>query len=1521
MNWQNFQTYNDSYNKAFEAFCIQLFEKHCYEQYKESVEYFNVVNGSGGDGGVEAYATLINKEIIGLQAKWFRETLQETQFTQIRNSIRTALNIRSNIKKYIVCIPKSLGDLKIGPYKKVTKKTERSKWNTLLSELNHEYPNLEILLWDENQILNELQRPECCNIYRYWFQKCELDIDSLKYVFEKQKSGWLSLKYIPDLHSNGDINIKINQFLGNVDYKKELFNKINIIVSKHKKLLEIIANTEKWCKNSEDLVLKFNDIKTSAKTNIIILEKYKSILINNYTIPVTEKLLNIELKNVLEIFCKTNSSSSTYYYKLKNIIEEFNNDYWRFLENEIIEQTNNYLQIFIGDPGTGKTHGLANCVETILKKESHVAILIQAKSVTPTDEWKDILTKNLGLSMDWSEEEIFQALEALSYRLEVKNTNDQLLDNIPYTIPRVLICIDGLDELKPSDFWIDRLRETKVISQRYKRIKFCATTRPCVFDKLKFNDELRQHLKYLRPSGDVPVNELFEKYILYYNIKINGCNWLKWTIKTPLALKLFCDINKGKTITDIDRKSVTLSKLIREKIKIIDSEFRTLCNNYNENDNIIFNTLIIIGNYFLTNKSIVKNELIELLKKHESLNILANNDLSPLISILEENGFLQSYEEYSKDILSIKKVHYEKGIQPFFDYILAILLLNKYDNPKELKSSDALFEHEETLQTYAMMLLEEKQILISEIPIIREKIEPYDAVTFDFFALTNNDSELTIKYKPRILSFMKRNATHLTKYVNDIVLQVSKLENHPLGPILLHEFLSSFEKPITRDYYWCIQAWLRHSKNKIWENLENFELSSYRLTSEDKFNGLPLVYAWLLTNIDNKKRMSYRTELTKWGIQCPEEFCKLFDLTITTNDPQMKEELYAIAMGIVYSISDNINIIKHFISHIFNTIFKGNRSLTDNIAIRQYSRAITELAFQHKIITKEELNICIPPFKPFGNDISLSKPAMDGDRMGGYGPIGYDLSRYVLCDPISNLFFEKHYKNDETESMGIYDDYFTTLEIDNILKNHTKLNKKDKKELLRTKELRIKRELKFKNTGIEFLDKLEKINDEDKAKIEAHIDEVINSTLTIEEMYSHYEIKAQNLLRKASSVYNVEGILPDQFILAAAYAYLEQNGYKDETEDFDSSIQCLCSPATHGSKSNIMSICEKYIWCFKHEIYGYLNDRLDTRNYYSDIIAKIDDYSLIDTELINPIQETCEHNFREEMQNNEWFDPELLSPQMQGLSNQKEDIIKWVNTAQLPNFAKWINIETFAPLKQFNNKWNTISLFMVQKEPNIGVQTVFWINCCIIANNSFQYLIDDLKNKQQNICKLLNNPYDISSETLSYCYLSPKEICQMDWKHCAYEIMDNYTIANDKIIKYEIIKGTERCTVDYPDTGEESYTLPSKYLRKLLGIIDGDGSKYYDADNHIQSLSFSSGITWGEEQHLRIVNRDLLNIKLKENDMKIFWLCRVLREPSLECTQKYKDFYCHNDTTWITWEEDGHFNQICFSEDKTCSKI
>lgn len=73
-----------------------------------------------------------------------------------------------------------------------------------------------------------------------------------------------------------------------------------------------------------------------------------------------------------------------------------------------------------------------------------------------------------------------------------------------------------------------------------------------------------------------------------------------------------------------------------------------------------------------------------------------------------------------------------------------------------------------------------------------------------------------------------------------------------------------------------------------------------------------------------------------------------------------------------------------------------------------------------------------------------------------------------------------------------------------------------------------------------------------------------------------------------------------------------------------------------------MTLCEKYIWCFKHVIYGFLSDIITPRNDYN--IDKIDDYSLLVSDLINPAQEIFNINIEEEMISQEWYTPENLSP-------------------------------------------------------------------------------------------------------------------------------------------------------------------------------------------------------------------------------------------------------------------------------------
>lgn len=71
MDWTKFNTYGESDNHAFEVMCNMIFNKEIHSEYGENVNHFAYVNGSGGDGGVEAYCELKDGSVIAIQSKWF----------------------------------------------------------------------------------------------------------------------------------------------------------------------------------------------------------------------------------------------------------------------------------------------------------------------------------------------------------------------------------------------------------------------------------------------------------------------------------------------------------------------------------------------------------------------------------------------------------------------------------------------------------------------------------------------------------------------------------------------------------------------------------------------------------------------------------------------------------------------------------------------------------------------------------------------------------------------------------------------------------------------------------------------------------------------------------------------------------------------------------------------------------------------------------------------------------------------------------------------------------------------------------------------------------------------------------------------------------------------------------------------------------------------------------------------------------------------------------------------------------
>ena len=276
MDWSHFQTKNEGKEKAFEAFCNQLFRRWCYRTHADEIIIFNVVNGAGGDGGVESYAELKNGDTIGLQAKWFPEAINSSKISKIRNSIKTAKSVRPEIKQDIVCDPRTLSP----PTAKKTKsaqeqQVERRRWDKLELEIKKKYPDLNLVLWDEDRLNTELLEQGAEGISKYWFAREEISLTSLKNRFDLSKSGWLKERYVPSLNGAGQISDYIDAQVGDPS--------------------ERLASKEKLSKFLDKIVIGLSLINQFLQvySPIIPSSKNKKTGKNNYT-PSSEFLKDLQ---------------------------------------------------------------------------------------------------------------------------------------------------------------------------------------------------------------------------------------------------------------------------------------------------------------------------------------------------------------------------------------------------------------------------------------------------------------------------------------------------------------------------------------------------------------------------------------------------------------------------------------------------------------------------------------------------------------------------------------------------------------------------------------------------------------------------------------------------------------------------------------------------------------------------------------------------------------------------------------------------------------------------------------------------------------------------------------------------------------------------------------------------------------------------------------------------------------------------------------------------------------------------
>lgn len=1036
MNFNNFKTYGDSPQNAFETFCTQLFERYLRRLHCSDLVKFRVVNGAGGDGGIEAYGELTNGDIIAVQAKWFRTAMQDSQITQIENSVDTALKIRKNIVQYIICVPRSLSSTKMGKGLVPVVNTEESRANQLTDRIRKAYPATIFTWWFEQDIQNQLLESDNEGMHKFWFERELITLDQLVQQFDLEKAAWIDKRYIPELHGPGIIQTHIEQILFSQDYRKDL--------------LDHIGETTKVLQHGTLLITRFAETLDSGSRMLPELEAIRGNINHNLAalLPLISAIKDgistlpaIEFNAIpvsSELFLDLDALRPTDRQlglprRLSETLDRIMALDLPAMILKLSDEVNQAGRLFLGSSGTGKTHAVANTVDFRLNKQKGPAVIIRAKGA-PCSDWTALLQKSLDID-NWNKTEILSALEALAIRADYQAAKSlKPGDELKSEPEKVIICIDGLEE--DTDHWPEwyaRIRESVNLIKRYPRMRFAFTARPYFRDDIEMPGEGIFRVIEIPREGDISVEEVIDRYFEYFQITVEPRSLIRG-IDSLYALRLFCNLYKGQCLTAESEVLTAERDLLDEKVNCMEDEFRKVKNS-GDARTPVRDIIVAISEVFYARPEIDHVELFTLLKDG-SLNYLDNDEVERAIGFLVNNAFLiKSEMPTGKGILKKIRISYTLTYQSIMEMIMAEQYVDGIVNkgltelPQHLlsiskagKRTEVQLLNQRIVQQVVNTLFHDHDLLVGRDEFLSSGLDSATILQLQTNALIQAPPNVAGSFKARIdeLYFKDHKNRHFV-FRNLIFPSANSAANY-FGAEYLHGLLLQQNSAVERDEIWLgmdrydihklnepdSQEYRRYDLRRVID--PNGEGNLF-LPEHSLHNEYPLVYGWALATLDQSFRERLRTALTGWAIKHPHEFKLLLDKLFRCNDPQIREDLATIALGVASRLKDKA-ALKELAEWALVNIFPEPGS-QPNIIVRTGFRAVVEKALISGVIIEAVAMQARPR-----HVAELHFIPVDADALAKKGeeryPIVHDLAWYVIKRSFSD-FLEHNSVNKETE--------------------------------------------------------------------------------------------------------------------------------------------------------------------------------------------------------------------------------------------------------------------------------------------------------------------------------------------------------------------------------------------------------------------------------------------------------------------------------------------------------------------------
>jgi hypothetical protein len=1460
MNWAKFLTYGDSQQNAFETLCNQLFERYLKRTYDKTLTKFKVINGAGGDGGIEAYGQLNSGSVIAVQSKWFRNVLKDSEIGQIRKSITTAKDLRPEIKEYIICVPHDVSSLKYGRGKsggdkKPIDNFEEKTIDDFTNEITTKYADLKITWWFEKDLELELQQANNEGVQKFWFDKEVISLDYLAKHFKLQKRGWLHERYIPELHGQGIIHEEYQKLCFSMQYRNELLSETTKTIADLKFCITQIENfipTNTTIEINDELTLiresltkfsgEFQKIASAVKTGN---DFYKPLILSEVDLWETkwklEKLdANNSQKNILPRLIS--SLDNIHKYNLPQHIQHFAFSF------------NQKIRLIIGEPGTGKTHGLTNCVEIHLAQNSP-SIIIQAKG-TPFKDWTEILSKSFGIQ-NWSADEILSALETLATKNDVrKATTLKAGEEYDGEITKAIICIDGLEEeIENEKDWYARIRECEQLTVEYPRVRFIFSARRYFYNNQEV--PLRGIFEeiFLPREGDVSIDEVAPHYFNkdHYNIQLSSLSLIRG-IDSLFALRLFCEEYKNRSITVTDKIVTATRGLINIKIDRLNKEFISkLQGKKGATRNPIMDSLEIIANFFYKHHEVEHNQLVELISPALK-NYLDGSEIDSLIDYLADNAFLIRFERVDNDgVLEKRKHYYNITYQSLIEHIISEKIyyeiksgsLNRipqflhevmgrpFDfNSKKSFSPFEVSPNEKIIQNIITNSLIENGRLIGENNFLTEGFDEWEIKKYQLTAISKAPAPIAQNFKAKIDELFNGGYTNLSYVLEYLVLPSSYSSDSVFGAEYLHQTLKNLSV-FERDKIW---SGLDMHETDMLNELERhrYQYETNRIVFRELglgktflFEGVlhnerPLIFAWGLSSIDQELRNDLRVSLTGWAIKNPSEFLLLLKKIFNCNDPQMQEDLAAIMLGVASRLKDKERVKELALWSIEN-VFK-HLDFHRNIIVRQGFRAIVERAFQYVVISKEEVEECRP--RPMKNFTLLPlETNLETTGHDGCYPIVHDLAWYVIGESYSDFL-----------------EYPSSME-DNLIDNDCP--------------------------------------------------------------------EAKSLLDKYREAHDSPDLFGSNWALSAAIAYIRGLGF-NRTEGN------RYTQATHGTKSKIFTYEEKYTWLAVHYIQGYLADYIPVKR-WSDHREFITDYFSL-TDIPNPAESVFDLDITSKKLNTpkDWIIKEVLTREFETGATINKDIANWVNEEPVFDLDNWLSFDsTDFQIEEPNRKWMALYNHTNLHDSKEYCYSYIDLKACLLNKADLPALIRIIQNNPDSL-RFTTRLEGLRASPRTDTYSNPTDIVWMTWieEDGSEEILYNSNSDEEKYLHNTITR-----IVQNKIDGEDYLMLPSKKIRGLIGCYELLGDELKDANEETLAFNYKkSDGSYKDNQELLLVDRVVFETIADREGYEMVWFIELFRQRNPLNKILDENFHIRKTRKYFVWTE-NYKKQIFKFWDEDASNI